>query len=89
MIRTFRHRGLEQYFKTGSKAGVQPSHANRLRLQLAKLDGAKGPEDMAMPGWKLHPLSNGHWSVWVNGNWRMTFTFDGVDAVLVDYLDYH
>lgn len=89
MIRTFRHKGLEQFFKTGSKAGIQPSHAPRLRLQLAKLDGAQGPGDMAMPGWRLHPLTTGHWSVGVNGNWRMTFTFEGVDAVLVDYLDYH
>ena len=42
-----------------------------------------------MPGWRLHRLTTGHWSVWVNGNWRMTFTFDGEDAVLVDYQDYH
>ena len=89
MIRTFRHKGLEQFFKTGSKAGIQPAHAHRLRLQMAKLDGAKGPDDMSLPGWKLHALTTGHWSVWVNGNWRMTFTFDGVDAVLVDYRDYH
>ena len=89
MIRTFRHKGLEQYFKTGSKAGIQPSHATRLRLQLAKLDGAKVPDDMSMPGWRLHRLTTGHWSVWVNGNWRMTFLFDGEDAVLVDYQDYH
>lgn len=61
----------------------------RLRLQLAKLDGAKAPDDMALPGWKLHPLTTGHWSVWVNGNWRMTFAFEGEDAVLVDYQDYH
>jgi toxin HigB-1 len=89
MIRTFRYKGLEQFFKTGSKAGVQPSHSTRLRLQLAKLDGAKSPDDMAMPGWRLHPLTTGHWSVWVNGNWRMTFAFEGEDAVLVDYRDYH
>lgn len=89
MIRTFRHKGLQQFFKTGSKAGIQPSHATRLRLQLAKLDGAKVPADMAMPGWRLHRLTTEHWSVWVNGNWRMTFTFDGEDAVLVDYQDYH
>lgn len=45
-----------------------------------------------MPGWKLHPLSGdhaGHWSVWVNGNWRLTFTFDNGDAILVNYQDYH
>ena len=89
MIRSFRHRGLEQFFQTGSKAGIQPAHASRLRLQLAKLDGATGPDDMAMPGWRLHRLTTGHWSVRVNGNWRVTFTFDGEDAVLMDYLDYH
>lgn len=89
MIRTFRHKGLEQFFRSGSKAGIQPSHAARLRLQLAKLDGAKTPDDMMMPGWRLHVLTTGHWSVWVNGNWRLTFAFEGEDAVLVDYRDYH
>jgi toxin HigB-1 len=91
MIRTFRHKGLEQFFKTGSKAGIQPAHAMRLRLrlQLAKLDGAKTPDDMAMPGWKLHWLTTGRWSVWVNGNWRMTFVVAAGDAVLVDYQDCH
>lgn len=89
MIRDFRHKGHEQFFKTGSKAGIQPLHATRLRLQLAKLDGAKSAADMGLPGWRLHPLTSGHWSVWVNGNWRLTFDFDGEDAVLVDYRDYH
>jgi len=89
MIRTFRHKGLELLFATGSKAGIQPAHATRLRLQLAKLDGAQGPDDMAMPGWRLHRLTTGYWSAWVNGNWRMTFLFDGEDAVLIDYQDYH
>lgn len=92
MIKSFRHKGLEGFFKQGSKAGIQPAHAQRLRLQLAKLNSAKGYEDMALPSWKLHPLSGNlkdHWSVWVNGNWRMTFTFDNGDAVLVDYRDYH
>ena len=89
MIRSFRHKGLEQFFKKGSKAGIQPSHATRLRLQLAKLDGARGPDDMVMPGWRLHPLTTGHWSVSVNGNWRMTFAFEGEDVVSVDYRDYH
>ena len=89
MILTFRHKGLEQFFRTGSKAGIQPPHAKRLSLQLAKLDSARGPDDMALPGWRLHQLTTGHWSVWVNGNWRVTFTFEGKDAVLVDYQDYH
>ena len=92
MIRTFQHKGLEEFFRRGSKAGIQPAHANRLRLQLGMLDTAKRPDDMGLPGWKLHPLSGslkGHWAVSVSGNWRMTFTFDDGDAILVDYQDYH
>jgi proteic killer suppression protein len=92
MIKTFRHKGLERFFREGSKAGIQPQHAKRLRVQLARLDAASGPADMNLPGWRCHPLKGdiaGHWSVWVNGNWRMTFAFEGEDAVLVDYRDYH
>ena len=60
--------------------------------RLDRLDGARSAEEMNLPGWKWHTLSGdlkGHWSVWVNGNWRLTFAFDGIDAVLVDYQDYH
>lgn len=92
MIRSFRHKGLQQFFETGSKAGIQPQHANRLRIMLTRLDSAASPEDMNAPGWKLHPMTGdlaGNWSVWVNGNWRFTFAFDGKDAILVDYQDYH
>ena len=93
MIKAFKHRGLKRFFETGSKAGIQPAHAPKLGRQLRQLNDAAGPEDMDMPGWKLHPLTGhelkGHWSVWVNGNWRLTFTFEGQDAVLVDYQDYH
>ena len=89
MIQRFRHRGIEAFFKTGSKAGIQPHHAPRLSRQLKHLDRAKVPEDMNVPGWKLHKLSTGHWSVWVSGNWRLTFAFDGENAILVDYQDYH
>ncbi len=89
MIKRFKHRGLEAFFKTGSKAGIQAHHAPRLSRQLEHLDRARVPEDMNVPGWKLHQLSTGHWSVWVNGNWRVTFAFDGEDAVFVDYQDYH
>lgn len=92
MIKSFRQKGLEAFFPSGSKAGIQAAHAKRLRLQLAKLDAAQSAEDMSLPGWRLHPLSHdlkGHWSIWVNGNWRLTFTFEGKDAVLVDYQDYH
>jgi toxin HigB-1 len=79
-------------FLRGSKAGIRPDHALRLQLQLGALDQATGPQDMAVPGWKLHPLKGGlagHWAVAVNGNWRLTFRFVGADAELVDYQDYH
>jgi len=92
MIRSFRHSGIEKFFYTGSKAGIQPSHAFRLNTQLTVLNKAKKPEDMAASGWNLHPLLGelkGHWSVKVNGNWRLTFTFEGENAILVDYQDYH
>lgn len=92
MIKTFLHKGLRQFFETGSKASIKPIHATRLRLQLAMLDVAKSEADMAFPGWKLHPLKGnltGHWAVWVDKSWRLTFRFEGSDAVLVDYQDYH
>lgn len=92
MIKSFRHAGIEKFFFTGSKAGIQPSHASKLNLQLTVLNRAKGPADMEAPGWGLHQLSGdlkGHWSVKVNGNWRLTFRFEGEDAILVDYQDYH
>lgn len=92
MIKDFRHKELERFFSKGSKAGIQPSHAAKLRLQLGRLDASKNAKDMDLPGWHLHPLHgklSGHWAVTVNGNWRLTFKFDGADAVLVDYQDYH
>lgn len=89
MIRDFRHKGLQQFFETGSKAGIQPHHAQRLGRQLTRLDLATCVTDMNVPGWRLHSLTNGHWSVWVNGNWRLTFFFEGSSVTLVDYQDYH
>lgn len=92
MIKSFRHKGLQHYFLTGSKAGIQPSHAARLRLQLTRLDAATSPGDMNAAGWKLHRLSgelSNYWAVTVSGNWRLTFAFEGEDVVLVDYQDYH
>ncbi len=92
MIKTFSHKGLEAYFLKGSKAGIQPHHAAKLSRQLVRLDVAKSGQDMNVPGWNLHALNGdleGHFSVWVNGNWRMTFKFEFGDAVLVNYQDYH
>jgi len=92
MIKSFRHKGIERFFLTGSKRGIQTAHADKLGRQLKTLDRAIQPEDMNIYGWNLHKLSGnlaGHWSVKVNGNWRLTFTFEDGNAVLVDYQDYH
>jgi toxin HigB-1 len=92
MIKNFAHKGLEKFFTSGSKAGIQAAHANKLQRQLALLNIAHHPKEMDIPGWRLHALSgdlSGHWSIWVSGNWRLTFRFDGEDAEIVDYQDYH
>ena len=92
MIQSFRHKGLEQFFLTGSVAGIQPPHARRLRMILARLHASTAPRDMGLPGLGLHPLKGdrvGEWAVSVSGNWRVTFLFDGTDAVSVNYEDYH
>jgi proteic killer suppression protein len=92
MIKSFRHKGLQAFFEKGIKAGIQATHAPRLGAMLRRLNETTNAQGMNLPGWGLHPLKGdfkGHYSVTVNGNWRMTFTFEGTDAVLVDYQDYH
>lgn len=92
MIRSFKHKGLEKFFLKGTKSGIQAKHAARLRLILGRLNAATSPQDMDLPGLKLHELTGRRkqvWSVWVSGNWRVTFRFEGVDAEAIDYEDYH
>lgn len=92
MIRSFRHKGLEKFFNTGSRAGIQPHHSKRLRMQLAALDTAQNVEDMEISGFRLHRLkgvNKDRWSIWVNGNWRITFEYTDGHAYLLDYEDYH
>jgi len=92
MIRSFRHKGIEAFYRTGSTRGIQAKHAKRLRLQLARLEVAAAPNDMGAPGWRLHPLQGklaDHWAIWVDSHWRLTFAFQDGHAVLVDYQDYH
>lgn len=92
MIRRFKHRGLERYFLRGTRAGIQAEQANRLRLILGRFHASKSPTDMNLPGLYLHELKGqrkGTWAVRVSGNWRITFRFEGEDAIDVDYEDYH
>lgn len=92
MIKSFRHAGLQAFYETGSKAGIRPDHAPRLKRILGVLEAAMVIGQADVPGFKLHKLSgalNGFWAVTVSGNWRGIFRFENGEAELVDYLDYH
>lgn len=92
MIRSFRHKGLQRFYERGSKAGIRPEHAERLRLILAQLHAASDVRDLGFPGSNLHPLRgdmSGHWAVNVSGAWRLTFRLENGDAWEVDYVQYH
>jgi proteic killer suppression protein len=92
VILSYRHKGLQRFAEIGSKAGIQPPHAKRLRNLLTALDAATQPGDMNAQGYGLHALRGeleGHWAVSVSGNWRLTFAFHDENVVLVDYQDYH
>ena len=92
MIKKFCCKGLQQFFETGSKAGITAEHEAKLARQLMLLNAAKNPLEMNVAGWKLHQLKGKlaeHWTVKISGNWRLTFAFEGEDAILVDYQDYH
>lgn len=92
MITSFRHKGLEAFYTSGTTRGIQAAHAAKLTRILQMLDAATEPGGLNLPGFQLHPLKGkfkGQWSVWVNGNWRVTFRFAGMHAEIVDYQDYH
>lgn len=92
MIRSFRHKGLEEFFYTGSKKGIKPEHAGRLERILDRLNAASHIKDMNYPGSFLHRLSGdkkGQYAVKVSGNWRVSFEFIDGEAFVVDYDDYH
>ena len=92
MIRSFRHKGLDRLYRQSSRKGVPSALVDKIARILARLDAATGPQQMDLPGWRLHPLKGelrGYWSVWVNANWRIVFRFNGADVTEVDLVDYH
>ena len=92
VIVSFRHKGLERLYRDGSKKGVQAAHVPKLLRILSVLDVAGEPGDLSIPSFRTHPLKGdlaGCWSIWVNGNWRITFRFIDGDVEFVDYQDYH
>ena len=92
VIESFKHKGLEKFFYTGIKKGIQPDQAQKLADILDRLDAAAIINDMDYPGSLLHPLKGrlkGCWAVKVSGNWRIIFQFKDGNAYIVDYKDYH
>ncbi len=92
MILRFRHKGLEALFFRNDASKVAAQHVRRLRLIVAALETASVPADMNLSDLRLHPLKGqrrGQWAVWVSGNWRVVFEFDGHNVTNVDLVDYH
>jgi proteic killer suppression protein len=92
MIKSFKHKGLEDFFYTGKKKGIRPEHADKIARILDRLNAANDIIDMNYPGSYLHKLSGdkkGQYSVRVSGNWQIFFKFINGDAYIVDYDDYH
>ena len=92
MIASFRHRGLKRLFERGDRSRIGADMVSRVENVLAVLNRARRPEDMDLPGFRLHPLKGdraGEWAVTVRANWRVVFRFENGDAVDVDLVDYH
>jgi proteic killer suppression protein len=92
MIKSFRHKGLDRFFRKNDPRGVQAQHAGRIERILSLLDEASNPDQLNIPGFYLHPLKGerkGEWAMTVSGNWRITFRFEGEDAAAVNLEDYH
>lgn len=92
MIKSFKHKGLEKFYKTGSLQGIQAIHSKRLSFILNYLDEAEKIDDIDIPSFKLHKLKGNMkdlWSVTVQANWRVTFEFENGNVYIVDYQDYH
>ncbi len=92
MITSWKHKGLKRFYENSSKAGIKPEHAKRLTMIIQLLNAAEEPEMLDLPGLFFHKLQGNlknYYSVRVNGNWQIIFKFEGKDAMLVDYVDYH
>jgi proteic killer suppression protein len=92
MIKQFRHKGLERFFTRNDTSGINPQFAPKLRRMLTALNDSNGPQGMNLPNYRLHPMKGdrkGQWAVWISGNWRLVFEFEGQDAVNIELVDYH
>jgi toxin HigB-1 len=92
MIGSFKHRGLKRLYERDDRSGIRPDLVDTVQEILTVLDDAATPQDLNLPGYRLHPLKGelkGFWSVTVRANWRIIFRFQGADAFDVELIDYH
>lgn len=92
MIGSFRSKPLQVFFETGESRKLSVPNTKRLARILNALDVATTPDDMNIPGLRFHSLSGdrkGRYAVDASGNWRITFGWDGEDAIDIDLEDYH
>jgi proteic killer suppression protein len=92
VIESFRSRALKRYWTKGDAGAVRPDWAKKVRLILSRLDVAREPGEMDLPGFGFHPLKGnqaGRFAVWISRNWRITFAWQGENAAEVDMEDYH
>lgn len=92
MIKSFRHKGLKEYWEKGRTRKLNPQWLSRIGIMLDTLNRAERAEDLNVPGYHFHALKGtdkGRYTIRVTGNWRITFKFDGVDAVILNLEDYH
>jgi toxin HigB-1 len=92
VIRSFRHKALKRLFEDDDRSKLSAHDVNKLQRILARLESSSKPEDMSVPGFRLHPLKGdmkGFWAMAVRANWRVIFRFDDEDALDVNLVDYH
>jgi toxin HigB-1 len=92
MIRSFKHRGLKRFYERDDRSGLRRDFVDTIQEILTVLDDAATPQELDLPGYRLHPLKGdlkGFWSVTVRANWRIIFRFEGTDAFDVELIDYH
>lgn len=92
MVRSFKDRGLKRLFERDDRSGIRPDLVDAVQEVLTVLDNALKPQDLNLPGYRLHPLKGdlkGFWSVTVRANWRIIFRFEETDAFDVELIDYH
>ena len=92
MILSYRSKALRQFAERGDASRLNVRNIERVRRILLTLNAARSPELMDQPGWRFHPLKGkdkGRYAVDASANWRVTFGWNGRDAIEVDLEDYH